>query len=259
MSRCALITGASGGIGYALAEEFAQHHYDLVLVARTKAKLDKAAQELKTRFGIHIMTIDADLSDQAQCLRVYERVQQAGQAIDVLVNNAGLGDGGLFVDSDVNKQQAMIALNCTAVTVLTRLFLPDLVKRRQGFILNVASTAAFQPGPLMSVYYATKAFVLSFSLAIGHELKGAGVTVTCLCPGPTATDFQVSAFKSPVRLTQGRKLPSPQQIARYGYKAMIKKIPVAVPGQINKLLTFVIRFLPRALVLHIVNFLQKSI
>jgi len=259
MGKTALVTGASHGIGYEFAKILAENKYDLILVARTKSKLDEVKDHLNRIYGIQVYVIACDLSLLEACGYVYEQIKKINLDVDVLVNNAGIGDWGLFVDSSVDKQEQMVRLNIIALTSLTRLFLPGMVKRRYGNILNVSSTAAFQAGPLMAVYFATKAYVLSFSSAIAQELKGSGVSVTCLCPGPTATGFQTSTFSREIRLTYGQRLPGPREVAEYGYKAMLKGQTVAIHGFFNRLMALSVRFSPQWIILRLVHFKQESI
>src|SRR5258708_5013055 len=183
-----LITGASGGIGYELAKLFARDHYNLVLVARSADKLAQVATELQGH-GVTVKTVALDLAAPPAPRFLFDQLQREGVAIDILLNNAGFGAFGDFVKMPEEEILGQIDLNIRALTELTRLFLPTMVARRNGRIMNVASTAAFQPGPLMAVYYATKAYVLSFSEAIANELRDSGITVTCFCPGATHTGF----------------------------------------------------------------------
>jgi uncharacterized protein len=258
MSRTALITGASGGIGMELAKEFAKDKKDLILVARSEAKLQELATQLHTQFGVTVHILVKDLSNYSSAKETAEWCAQKNIAVDYLVNNAGFGDFGFFHESDWAKQEQMINLNITTLTYLTRLFLPAMVQRKYGRILNVASTAAFQPGPTMSVYYATKAYVLHFSEAISNELKGTGVTVTALCPGATESDFQNKAAMQESKLVKGKKLPGSAEVAAYGYRSMKKGKVVAIHGIMNYLLANSIRFAPRALVLKLVRFMQNK-
>jgi hypothetical protein len=246
--QTALITGASSGIGSDLARLFARDGYDLVLVARGEAKL----REL----GLPATIIAADLSDPAAPQRVVDALR--GKTIDVLVNNAGVGLTGKFVETDLQNELAMIQLNIVALTHLTKLLLPGMVTRRRGRILNVASTAAFQPGPLMAVYYATKAYVLSFSEAIAEELRDSGVTVTALCPGPTETGFAAAANMGGTRLFTMSRPASSSDVAQAGYEAMKRGRRVVIPGVKNKLLAQSVRISPRRLVTTIVRKMQED-
>jgi uncharacterized protein len=258
MSKTALITGASSGIGWELAKEFAREKINLVLVARSAAKLQDLATQLNSQSGVSVRILTKDLSHSSSAREVADWCNQNNITIDYLVNNAGFGDFGFFHESDWTKQEQMIQLNITTLTYLTRLFLPGMVQRKFGKVLNVASTAAFQPGPTMSVYYATKAYVLHFSEAISNELEGTGVTVTALCPGATESDFQNKAAMQESKLVKGKKLPTAEEVAAYGYKSMMKGKVVAIHGLMNYFLANSIRFTPRALVLKIVRTMQNK-
>ena len=190
-NKTALITGASGGIGYELAKLFAHDHYNLVLVARSASKLSQLADGLQRQFGISAKPLVADLAAPGAARRLFDQLGREGTAVDLLVNNAAYGIYGEFAGMPLEEIAGQIELNIAALTLLTRLFLPQMVERKYGRVLNIASTAGFQPGPLMAVY-ASKAYVISFSEAIANELKGSGVTVTCLCPGPTDTGFRAA-------------------------------------------------------------------
>jgi len=255
MKETALITGASSGIGLDLARLFAKDGCDVVLVARSEGKLRELAAELERDCGVkaHVIALDLAQPHAAQAL-----VQRLPVAIDILVNNAGFGVTGPFVETDLAKELEMIQVNIVALTELTKLLLPPMVARRRGRVLNVASTAAFQPGPLMAVYYATKAYVLSFSEAIADELRDSGVTVTALCPGPTETGFAAVADMTTTRLFNVAKPMSSADVARAGYAAMKRGRRVVIPGVKNKLLTQSVRVSPRRLVTTIVRKLQES-
>jgi short-subunit dehydrogenase len=248
--QTALITGASSGIGADLARLFAREGYDLVLVARGEAKL----REL----GLPATIIAADLTDPAAPQRIADALRAKSIDVDVLVNNAGVGVAGAFVETDLQAELAMIQLNVVALTHLTKLLLPGMVARRRGHVLNVASTAAFQPGPLMAVYYATKAYVLSFSEAIAEELRDSGVTVTALCPGPTETGFAAAANMSGTRLFTMMRPGDSRAVAEAGYEAMKRGRRVVVPGLKNKLLAQSVRVSPRRLVTTIVRKMQED-
>jgi uncharacterized protein len=256
MGKTALITGASGGIGYELARIHAEHGGDLVLVARTKEKLDEIKQDLESRYNVHVHTIQKDLSLHGSAYEVYNKVNDLNIEIDYLINNAGFGDFHLFTETDWPKQEKMISLNVTTLTHLTRLFLPHMITRGNGKILNVASLASFSPGPTMSVYFATKAYVLSFSEALSEELRGKGITVTALCPGSTESSFHTVAHDG--KVPKERKMPSSGEVADYGYRSMIKGKTVAVPGIINKLMATSVRFLPRSFVVRSVRKIQEG-
>jgi len=188
---------------------------------------------------------------------VFEQLQRDHLRIDILVNNAGFGTHGLFVESNIDEQLRMMQLNISTLTHLTRLLLPSMVAQRNGKILNVASTAAFQPGPFMSVYYASKAYVLSFSEALANELCGTGVTVTALCPGPTRTEFQVRAKIGQTKLMNGRIMDA-KSVAQIGYQALMQGRSVAIPGIRNNLLALAVRWLPRALVIRAIRSIQEQ-
>jgi len=253
----ALITGASSGIGFEFAHLFARDGNDLVLVARTEDKLRDLASRLESQFGIAATVIATDLAKPNAAQEILVTLQVHEIEIDALVNNAGFGLGGPFVETDLVRELEMIQVNVVALTTLTKLLLPAMVSRRSGRILNVASTAAFQPGPLMAVYYATKAYVLSFSEAIADELRGTGVTVTALCPGPTETGFAAVASLESTRLFNITKPMTSRDVARVGYEAMKSGKRVVIPGMRNKLLTQSIRVTPRRMVTTIVRKLQE--
>ena len=255
-NQTALITGASGGIGLELAHVFAEHGHDLVLVARREVKLQALADELTERHGIDTRVIVQDLTEPHAPENLYNALQEQGINIDFLVNNAGFATYGKFYELDTERELAMLQLNAVALTHLTRKFLPDMVKRGHGGIMNVASTAAFMPGPLMAVYYASKAYVLSFSEAIANELKDTGVSVTTLCPGPTESDFQSRAKMEDSKLVQGGLMDA-RAVAVEGYEALMKEQTVVVPGVTNKLSIVLPRFLPRKLVTNIVRSAQE--
>ncbi len=258
MKNTALITGASGGIGLELARVHASRGGDLVLVARNAKRLEEAKVELQIRLGVQVMTLPLDLSLPDSARQLHDWTKEQGVEIDILVNNAGFGDYGPFADADAEKLSQMIALNVMALTSLTRLFAHDMATRKQGRILNVASMAAFFPGPYMAVYYATKAYVLHLTEAVGSELSGTGVTLTALCPGPTDTGFEQAADTGGNRLFDERKLSSAAQVARCGYKAMLRGRAVAIPGAKNNLLALSARFLPRAWTVSLVRSLQRE-
>jgi short-subunit dehydrogenase len=258
MNKTALITGATSGIGYELAYVHATQGGNVALVARSKDKLEQIKKDLEDNYKISAYVIEKDLSLKDSAKDVYDEIMNNNITVDYLINNAGFGDYGFFNDSDWGKLERMINLNITALTQLTKLFISDMIKRGNGKIMNVASTAAFQPGPTMAVYYATKAYVLSFSEAINNEVSGSGVTVTTLCPGPTKSGFQEAASLKESRLVKGRILATSKEVAEYGYNAMLKGKPVAIPGIVNYLIANSVRFFPRSAVLKMARFIQDK-
>lgn len=254
----ALITGASSGIGLELAKVFAKDTINLILVARSEAKLKDLAEDLQKDFGISVYVLVKDLGNYNTAKEIFDWCNQQNITVDYLVNNAGVGDFCFYADSEWHKQEQMINLNITALSYLTHLFLPGMVKRKFGKILNVASTAAFQPGPGMSIYFATKAFVLHFSEAIANELNGSGITVTALCPGATESGFKAAASMQESKLFKGSKVPSSKEVAAYGYKAMQKGKTVAIHGMMNYIMANSIRFAPRNLVTKIARYIQGN-
>ncbi len=254
MSRkLAVVTGASGGIGLELAKLLARHGDDLVLVARSADRLQALAVELAHAHGIAARALPADLADPGAPTVLHDRLREAGVEIHVLVNNAGFGDSGPFAESDLRNALEMLQVNVTALTHLTRLFLPAMVRRRAGRIMNVASVAGFLPGPLAAVYYATKAYVLSFSEALACELEGSGVTVTALCPGPTDTGFQARAGVDHSFLFRRLRVTDAATAARAGYRALLQGRRVAIPGLPNRFLARSVPFVPRGILLPLVR------
>jgi short-subunit dehydrogenase len=248
MKNTALITGASNGIGLELAILHAANGGDLVLVARNKTKLDELKITLESTYKISVHTIGKDLSQINAANEVYLETQKLNIQIDVLINNAGFGAYGLFTETDWQKEMDMIQLNVTALTQFTKLYLPAMVQRKSGKIMNVASTAAFQPGPTMAVYFATKAFVLSFSEAIQNEVSDKGVNVTTLCPAATETGFQAAGEMEDSGLFKGRKLPSAREVAIFGYDAMMEGKSLAIHGTMNAIMAHSVGLMPRKLV-----------
>ncbi len=244
--KTALITGASVGIGRDLAEIFAREGHRLVVTARNQVQLEELAANLRKNHGVNVEVIAADLSQADAPRQIFDQVQAKSIAIDFLVNNAGFGVYGEFGKSDPATQIAMVQVNVTALVHLTGLFLPSMLQRRSGKILNVASTAAFQPGPLLAVYYASKAFVLSFSEALDNEASGKGVSVTTLCPGPTTTEFQKRSGMDQSRLFRGKAMTS-MEVAQIGYRAMMRGQRTIIAGWRNKLLIYFSRPFPRRL------------
>jgi short-subunit dehydrogenase len=240
----ALITGASTGIGREFAQICARDGYDVILVARSEPRLESLAAEIRQQTGRTAHVMATDLSSSAAHRELFDGVVRSGIEIDVLVNNAGFGLVGSFWELDEGEQMEMIRLNIGALTHLSRLFLPGFVKRRRGGILNVASTAAFQPGPLMSVYYATKAYVVSFSEAIHNEVREHGVTVTCLCPGPTRTEFDRRAGATATKLFTSRRAMDAAVVAQMGWDGLKARKPLVIAGRLNATMAFLTRFAP---------------
>ena len=243
--RTALITGASSGFGVEFARLFARDGFDLVLVARSGAEMEELAQLLDQRFGSTTIVIPKDLSQPHAGSELVDNLHQRGVTIDALVNNAGFAQYGRFVEADPAGLIDMLQVNVVALTELTRALLPGMVERGWGRIVNLGSVGSFAPAPMTGAYAATKAFVLSFSLALTEELKGTGVTVTALCPGPTATGFQARAAMADSKLIAGRRLDSADDVVRAGYAAMQKGRPLLVTGATSRLFAFASRFLRR--------------
>lgn len=255
--QTALITGASGGIGLEFARIFAREGYDVVLVARSADKLTALAGSLSAEFGVSALAHPADLTDPAAPDALFSAMQEKGIAVDVLVNNAGFATFGFFTETDLQQELDEIQLNITALTHLSKLFGREMAARRSGKILNVASTAAFQPGPLMAVYYASKAYVLSFSEALANEMADFGVTVSVLCPGATVTDFFDRADMGKSGLTKNLRMMSAKNVAEIGYRGLMAGKTVVITGWLNRVLAFSNRFAPRSLAAKIARKLQE--
>jgi short-subunit dehydrogenase len=254
----ALITGASGGIGYELAKLFARDHHNLVLVARSTDKLAQVANELQSH-GVVVNVIALDLAEPPAAKFLFDQLQREGVAIDILINNAGFGAFGEFAQMRHQEILGQINLNITALTQITRLFLQPMLSRRSGRIMNVASTAGFLPGPLMAVYYATKAYVISFSEAIANELHGSGVTVTCFCPGATHTGFAHRAGNDKSRLFKKMGAMSAEKVALDGYRSVMEGRTLAISGMHNWISAQSIRFAPRKMVTLVSRWISEKI
>jgi uncharacterized protein len=254
----ALVTGASSGLGLELATIAARDGHDLVLVARRRDRLESIGKGLREEFGAAVTIIVRDLAESEAARVVTQEVEARGLSVDLLVNNAGLGVHGPFAEAPLDKELAMIRVNLVALTELTKRVLPGMIARGRGRILNVASTAAFQPGPLMAVYYATKAYVLSFSEAIASEVAGSGVTVTALCPGPTRTEFGKAAGMLETRLFRSPLVKDARSVAEAGYRGMKRGRRVVIPGIGNWILAEAVRFTPRRLVTAVSLAVQKT-
>lgn len=245
--RTALITGASVGIGHELAKVFATNRHDLILVSRNQEQLEKVATECRTLGGVDVRVLPKDLAIPSAPLEIFDTLKASGPAIDVLVNNAGFGTHGYFADIDLTTDINLLQVNIVALTALTKLFLRPMLARGSGRILNVASVASFQPGPLMATYYASKAYVLHFSEAIATEIAGRGVTVTALCPGPTESEFGKRAGIKSDRPFRVRPM-SAGPVAQAGYDGLMKGRRIIIPGLPNKILSRMNRLFPRRLI-----------
>lgn len=251
-----LITGASEGLGREFASLFAQEGYSLILVARNPNRLGTLAEELNASSRIDVRVISKDLSIAASAEELKSLVEGQKIAVEILVNNAGFGVHGLFPDTDWKTTEAMLNLNMITLTHLTRLLLPEMLRNGHGKILNVASTAAFQPGPLMACYFASKAYVLSFSEALAEELRGTGVTVTAFCPGPTRTQFQKRSRTENIRENSFAMEAAPA--ARAAYRGLMRGKRLVIPGFTNKFLAVLVRLFPKSLVIRASRFLEEN-
>ena len=258
VKKYALITGASGGIGYDLAKIAGADGRNLILVARSAEKLNTLAVELRKNNDSEVVTIAVDLSDEKGVNKLLDEIASQNLKVDILVNNAGFGDFGDFSKADLSKNMEMIRLNIGALTQLTHAIMQQMIGSGKGRIMNVASTAAFLPGPGMAVYYASKAYVLSFSEALSRELKGSGVTITTLCPGPTDTSFATAAGLG--KSLMHRMLPpaTSAEVAKAGYKAMMKGKTIEIPGFMNKLTARTPRLTPRSIVRDMIYGIHKK-
>jgi hypothetical protein len=252
MKETVLITGASSGIGLELSKCFAADGCRLVLVARNTAALAMLAKELRQAHQIEVIVLTADLSQPETPKRIFAELSVQKITVDVLVNNAGFGANGSFAELSLSRQLEMLQVNITALTELTGLFLPGMIQRKRGGILNVGSVAGFVPGPGMAVYYATKAFVLSFTEALAEELVGTGLAVSVLCPGPTESNFGSVARGKKIRQIKTSKM-SAEAVAVYGHHAFRNRKVTAVSGMQNQAFVFLNRILPRRLPRKIVK------
>jgi len=243
-----LITGASGGIGKALAYEFAKAGNDLILSARNQAKLKEVAADIQSTYNVDVQIEVADLATADGAEKLYQSVQKKKLVVENLINNAGFGNQGEFVKNDFKKEVELMQVNTLSVIELCHLFLQGMIERKSGSILNVASTAAFQPGPYMATYFASKAAVLSFSEAIATELKPYNISVTALCPGPVATSFFDAAEMAKTNLAQSPHMTTADKVAKIGFNGWRKKKMIIVPGFLNKLMAFSVRISPRSVV-----------
>jgi short-subunit dehydrogenase len=248
-----LITGASTGIGYEMAKVFARKSYNLVLIARSEERLIKMADEFSAAYGIHTVVIVKDLALMNSAAEVFQEIQKLNLKVEILINNAGFGNIGFFHETAFQRELEMIQLNITTLTQLTKLFAQTMVQNKHGKILNVASTGSYQPGPLFAVYYATKAYVLSFSEAIANELKPFGVSVSILCPGATKSEFAKNAGK-----VTAKSAMEARSVAEIAYRGLMKKKTVIIPGIYNKIFIFATRILPRNISANLIRRMQIS-
>ncbi len=253
----ALVTGASSGIGTEFAKLFAADQHGLILVARRADRLKELGDILRDRHHVRVDVIEMDLSQEGAAQVLFDEVKRSGLEVDFLINNAGVGDYGLFYEREWSRMNQMIMLNALTLTHLTHLFVREMVRRKRGRILNVASIAGFQPCPTSAAYGATKAYVLSFTEALHHELRGTNVTATTLCPGPTLTGFQDAADMQGVALFKGSNVMSSSEVAAGGYRAMMRGKMTVVPGFMNKALTQAIRVSPRVLTPIVSQFVMR--
>lgn len=252
-----LITGASSGLGLEFAKLFAATGHPLVLTARREDKLNDLAAQLRAAHGVGVTVLPLDLAQPGAAAQLTAAVNAAGLEIEILVNNAGFGAFGEFASIALNDTVEMLQLNVSALAELTRLLLPPMLARGRGRILNVGSVAGFLPGPYMTAYYASKAFVGSFSQALNEELRGTGVTVSCLCPGPTATEFGQRGSMKPMKAPRSWRMGA-REVAQAGYDGLLRNRPLIIPGASNKFIVFAVKFLPRAFILRRVSRLQRK-
>ncbi|WP_201714207.1 SDR family NAD(P)-dependent oxidoreductase [Rossellomorea arthrocnemi] len=259
MNKTVLITGASSGIGLNFSHKFAGSGHDVILVARSEGKLMNLSREIESKYGVKAHVLTSDLSNPEAPKKLYEEVKAKGINVDILINNAGFGLFGEFEETEMSKELDMIQVNITALTELSKYLGKEMVMRKSGQIVNVASTAAFQPGPLMAVYYATKAYVLSLSEALANEWAPHGVKVSALCPGATKTGFSDAAELQSSKLFQSGVM-SVEDVVEEGFKQMMTNTKtVIVPGMKNRILTQSIRFMPRKMVTSIVRKVQERV
>lgn len=244
MQKVALITGASGGIGEHFARIHAAKGGDLVLIARSEGKLNTLAEELQQQHNVQVEVLVKDLSQPQEVQASYDYLKKQNIEVEYLINNAGFGTYGSFTQTSWTAEAGMIDLNVRSLTHFCKLWAPEMAQRGYGKILNIASTASYQPGPFMAVYFATKHYVLAFSDALAEELKGTGVTVTTLCPGPTASGFQEEANMQNAKMVKGKKMPSSEAVAQYGYQKMQAGKRVVIHGTANRLIAIFAKMMP---------------
>lgn len=257
--KTVLITGASSGIGWELAHVFARENHNLVLVARSEKKLLEFKADLEKQYSVRAEVVLADLSAPNGATELVSKVKEKNITVDVLVNNAGVGVFGDFArETEWQKEKEMIQINITALTELTKAFVPAMLQKGQGRIMNIASTAAFQPGPNMAIYFASKAYVLHFSEALAEELRDTDVTVTVVCPGATESGFQSAAAMESSKLFKDKKVPTSKEVAEYAYQSLQEKKRVAIHGFANFLLAQSVRLAPRIIATKIARKFQEK-
>ncbi|MDT0643501.1 SDR family oxidoreductase [Zunongwangia sp. F363] len=249
--KTVLLTGATSGIGKALAHEFGKNGYDIIAVARNEKELENITSEIQNQHGVEVFTIVKDLAHDGAGQEVFNEAQKVDRTVNILVNDAGVGQRGNFVDIPFEKDQEIIHLNILALTQLTKLYMKEMVQRNEGKILQLGSVAGFQPGPLVAVYHATKAYVVSFSEALATELEdmGSDVSITCLCPGPTDTNFfsRADMENTEVVAHKDKLMQTPEEVAKGAYKALMNGERIYIPGAPNKVMTFIRRAIPKSL------------
>jgi len=246
-----LITGASSGIGKALAVQFAKNNYNIIAVAQDPEKLENLKNEVETTYGVAVTTIEKDLAADNAGKELHQTIKEKGLGVDILVNDAGVGEHGYFADNSIEKYSEIIHLNVVALTQLTHLYLKEMISKNEGRILQLGSIAGFQPGPLMAVYHASKAYVVSLSEALATELNDmeSDVTITCLCPGPTDTNFFSRAHAENTKVYENKEatMQNPEEVAEGAYNALMDGERVYIPGAMNKVMTFMRRVIPKSL------------
>jgi len=258
MTKTALITGATGGLGEVFAELFAADGINVVLTGRNQTKLEEISERIRARYEVEVKTVPLDLSDEEKLVVLHQMFSLHGVAIDYLVNNAGFGDFGRLINMDWQLERDLIGVNLIAPVRLTQLFAKDMAERGFGRILNVASIAAWTPGPYMNGYFASKAYVYSFSQSVHQELKGTGVTVTALCPGPTQTGFEKNAKMKGSNMFKALKVMDARFVARVGYRDMLKGKPISVPSWYYKAYKFMLRFTPECLRRRVIDWITAG-
>lgn len=257
-NKTILITGATSGIGLEFVNIYADLNYNIIAIGRDSEKLKLLKSDIEIKYSVNVSTLMIDLSNPEDLINLSKQIDSEIKDIDILINNAGTGVYGEFKDTDFSKELSMINVNIVALSFITKIVLRKMLFRGKGKILNVASTAAFKPGPLMAVYYATKAYVLSFSQAVASEIKGTGVSLTVLCPGPVNTKFLKESSDTELRYIDYGKMSDPKEIAMYGMKALEKNRLVEIPGFRNKLNALAVKFIPSKILMYMIYRSRKN-